>query len=710
MADKYYEKLVKIRLRGDTYDNWSANSDQVLLKGEVGYALLAQNSATPSNIDSSKDSATILKIGDGTTPWEDLGIIHDEVDGDYYDNTVFFSGRGAGIQPAKHQPSSYVNLPLGGVRLRPTNKSQYGLTITDDGYLSLWQENEKTILHINGLYADYVKTTNFETQYTVQGNYITIRSSSADASTGEQVGVPPLAPSERAGIEIVKDIVTKVTIEEDGNETTVYASFRGTITEDKSLTNYEEEDYLVFIDNEYKIYHNGQWMSCQVVKDSEGVIDTQINYYPRLALDSNGIWGIYNIDASADNTDDETDTALAAFSPLMTLANVDEIVKKTPVLFNPKLQQLQSWTPTAFALKINNVLQGTYTPFTTDSTDTIFNINSFTSVTVSQGKWKREYENREFNTKLNTDGIDVEAEIEYNNTKYTRITYSNDGSIWTLTFSGVDASGEEISVVPYTTTASNPWQDNTREVTVNVNPWISYDEDGNLLEDTNLQWFENNTTLLASENRSTIDEDGCIHISFPDPTGYDMTNWNKAVEDVADLNKKIFTNADSLQSQIETNTNNLQTCVHTININNNNPLSAQSGNISLNFQLNGTTTDVEVNDNTINLKVSKIKVDDTYLSMSSDTTSNTQTISHNEHEIVQLENITNYPELSNFLVTTGMWLEYDNCGHITSKQNMHVDMKDIYKRYYNLVQLLVAKGVIDSTDISSLVDSSWNFN
>lgn len=49
----------RIVLRNDTSANWAANSDQILLKGEVG-------------IEFQPDGKVKMKVGDGVTPWADL--------------------------------------------------------------------------------------------------------------------------------------------------------------------------------------------------------------------------------------------------------------------------------------------------------------------------------------------------------------------------------------------------------------------------------------------------------------------------------------------------------------------------------------------------------------------------------------------------------------------------------------------------------------
>lgn len=50
----------RIVLKNDSTDNWTANQDKVLLKGEVG-------------IEFKSDGKTKIKIGDGTTTWSNLG-------------------------------------------------------------------------------------------------------------------------------------------------------------------------------------------------------------------------------------------------------------------------------------------------------------------------------------------------------------------------------------------------------------------------------------------------------------------------------------------------------------------------------------------------------------------------------------------------------------------------------------------------------------
>ena len=68
MANKILNTVLKLRY--DTYENWTANKEVVLQAGEAGVVYVPADSGSGMN-----EPAVLVKIGDGTTTWENLSYI-----------------------------------------------------------------------------------------------------------------------------------------------------------------------------------------------------------------------------------------------------------------------------------------------------------------------------------------------------------------------------------------------------------------------------------------------------------------------------------------------------------------------------------------------------------------------------------------------------------------------------------------------------------
>lgn len=172
MADNF-NKLVRLRLRGGTVNEWSSSSDVKLLEGEFAYQVNNENTEYPIT----------LHKGDGTKTWEQLVSVDSTNNMDPF---TFFSGRGAGLFKASQLQMDVT----GGL----VSEEVFGkVTIREDerniklrnGYLSLADEKGYSHLRVTEITTTTIHTENISGNYTIDGDHVLLRE---QADTGLNLG------------------------------------------------------------------------------------------------------------------------------------------------------------------------------------------------------------------------------------------------------------------------------------------------------------------------------------------------------------------------------------------------------------------------------------------------------------------------------------------------------------------------------------------
>lgn len=186
MADNF-NKLVRLRLRGGTVNEWSSSSDVKLLEGEFAYQVNRENNEYPIT----------LHKGDGAKTWEQLTSVDPTNNMEPF---TFFSGRGAGLFKATQRQIDEGGLILseeifGKVTIR---EDEQNIKLRD-GYLSLADDEGKVFLKTESITSNSASIKKLEVKealdinnatiygnWTVTGDRLVLR---PEATTGLEEGV-----------------------------------------------------------------------------------------------------------------------------------------------------------------------------------------------------------------------------------------------------------------------------------------------------------------------------------------------------------------------------------------------------------------------------------------------------------------------------------------------------------------------------------------
>jgi hypothetical protein len=193
MADNF-NKLVRLRLRGGTVNEWSSSSDVKLLEGEFAYQVNRENNEYPIT----------LHKGDGAKTWEQLTSVDPTNNMEPF---TFFSGRGAGLFKAtQRQMSEDGSLILSEeVFGKVTIKEDEQNIKLRDGYLSLADDEGKVFLKADSVTSNSASIKKLEVKEALDINNATIYGNWT--VTGDRLVLRP-----EATVGLVEDVYSGVVI------------------------------------------------------------------------------------------------------------------------------------------------------------------------------------------------------------------------------------------------------------------------------------------------------------------------------------------------------------------------------------------------------------------------------------------------------------------------------------------------------------------